>query len=150
MFVLPNRVMPTSGVRQANAADQPVRKRTDHSGLSPHKAHTPGVKKILLGRGLETPSVPRSDALSALLARPNRAHSSDRGRALPRRRVTKRVDCLRPRESLIGHVEIAASQCSWAPPEIVCCAESRAWNKAAASAKLAAQQSRGEGCPPIP
>ena len=103
MFVLPNRVMPTSGVRQANAADQPVRKRTDHSGLSPHKAHTPGVKKILLRRSLETPSAARSDALSARLGWPNRAHSSDRGRALPRRRVTKRVDCLRPRETLLRH-----------------------------------------------
>ena len=98
----PTRV-PTSGVRQANAADQPVRKRTDHSGRSPHKAHAPGVKKILLRRGLETPSVPWSDALSAWLARPNRAHSSNRGHALPRRRVTRRVDCLRPRESLFGH-----------------------------------------------
>jgi len=45
----------------------------------------------------------RSDALSALLARPNRAHSSDRGRALPRRRVTGQIGCLRPRESLFGH-----------------------------------------------
>jgi len=29
---------------------------TDHSGLPPHKAQTPGVKKILQSRGLETPS----------------------------------------------------------------------------------------------
>src|SRR5262249_18812430 len=76
----PTRV-PMSGVRQANAADQPVRKGTDHSGLPPHKAHTPGVKKILLRRGLETPSVARFGALSARLAGPNRAHSADRGRA---------------------------------------------------------------------
>src|SRR5215831_5865412 len=29
---------------------------TDHSGLPPHKAQTPGVKKILRSRGGETPS----------------------------------------------------------------------------------------------
>src|SRR5262245_26401037 len=79
MFVLPNRVIQPECRRAASGKrmppDQPVRKRTDHSGLSPHKAHTPGVKKILRRRGLETPSVPRSDALSAWLARPNRAHS---------------------------------------------------------------------------
>jgi len=34
---------------------------------------------------------------------PNRAHASNRGRALPRRRVSGRIDCLRRRESLIGH-----------------------------------------------
>ena len=48
--VLPNRVIePSAGqaaAPQANAA-RSIRTRTDHSGSSPHKAHTPGVKNFL-------------------------------------------------------------------------------------------------------
>jgi len=47
--------------------------------------------------------VARFGALSARLAGPNCAHSTDRGYALPRRSVTRPIHCLRSRESLIGH-----------------------------------------------
>src|ERR1700704_5066823 len=39
--------------------DQPVREGTITAACPPNKAHTPGVKKILQIRGLETPSVGR-------------------------------------------------------------------------------------------